>query len=111
MPVQYNENDTEIEEIRVFTGSSDDLIRGYKVLFKSITTVETNKNSVGDVNELNNDQNVSLEYYGCISRSNSSIDKCVALRINNAGNILAAQSSGKVIEVSQFFNVLFFSCI
>ena len=53
---------------------------------------------------LSDDENV-LEYFGALKRTavlaqQGSIEKCSGLHINSAGSLLAAQSTGKIVEVS-----------
>lgn len=75
----------------IITGSADELLRGY--------SLKSSKTSVDLL-----DDNDILEYIGCIERQHNSIagsfDKCASININSNGNLIAAQSSGKIIEVS-----------
>jgi hypothetical protein len=75
----------------VVTGCSDEYIRGYR--FKNAT----HDNSMGV--EIH-DENEILEYYGCVLRTSNS-DKCTGLYFNVNGALLAAQSSGKLVDIYQ----------
>ena len=108
---------------RVITGCGDDQIRGYRV--RTGKRINDNANIDKDTEGadkdktetmavvassaaepsllLDDDENV-LEYYGSISRKPSgsgSSDRCMALSINAKGTMVAAQSSGKVVEFFQ----------
>lgn len=76
---------------RVITGSSDDIMRGYRLTTKGSSEVDASNGS---------EENI-LEYYGAIRRG--STDKCASLVSNSQGNLLAAQSSGKIVEVTTDF--------
>ena len=72
--------------VLIVTGAADELLRGYILVKNVLSKSPDNENDV-------------LQYIGCMERQNGSIDKCASIIINNNGNLLAAQSSGKIIEV------------
>lgn len=76
----------EPDRIRVFTGSADELIRGYMV--------DTTLSEDDAVQETE-----ILKYYGSIPRS-SGQDRCQSLAINSSGTFLSAQAAGKYVDVS-----------
>lgn len=71
---------------RIFTGSSDELIRGYKIN----DNLDEIKNS--------DDSSEILVSIGSVKR-NSGNDRCSSLSLNASKTLLAAQSSGKVVEI------------
>lgn len=77
------------DNVSIVTGSSDEFIRGYRLKAQSSDAV-----TGADLGE---EQDV-LEYYGCAVRG-CPTDKCTGLFFNSTGALLAAQSSGKTIEV------------
>eukprot|EP01035_Chromulina_nebulosa_P021761 gene21761-28161_t len=90
---RIDKNNEEIDisnYIRLYTGSSDLYIRGYKVLSSYLYNVQNNlPNGV--------DSKV-IEFIGEIKRVDTHADRCHALYINNQQNLLAVQSNGKTIE-------------
>ena len=76
----------DISKIRVFTGSADELIRVYKV------------NEIADKKRGDEEEQV-LVSFGAIERS-AGVDRCASLAMNSSQNLLAAQSSGKFVDVS-----------
>jgi hypothetical protein len=96
-------------DIRIITGGADDLLRGYK-----LNTDKTDENLQKTV-FLGDEENV-LVYYGAIKRTAGvtqgpgGIEKCASLHINSAGTLLAAQSSGKIVEVCMI-RFFIFICI
>ena len=76
----------DISKIRVFTGSADELIRVYKV------------NEIADKKRGDEEEQV-LVFFGAIERS-AGVDRCASLAMNSSQNLLAAQSSGKFVDVS-----------
>lgn len=90
------------QDVRVITGGADELLRGYRLN----THIHTQSGEVKDAERktLLGDDETVFEYFGAIKRTavlaqQGSIEKCSALRINSAGTLLAAQSTGKVVEV------------
>lgn len=90
------------QDVRVITGGADELLRGYRLN----THIHTQSGDVKDAERktLLGDDETVFEYFGAIKRTavlaqQGSIEKCSALRINSAGTLLAAQSTGKVVEV------------
>ena len=90
------------QDVRVITGGADELLRGYRLN----THTHTQSGEVKDAERktLLGDDETVFEYFGAIKRTavlaqQGSIEKCSALRINSAGTLLAAQSTGKVVEV------------
>jgi len=73
------------DRIRVFTGSADELIRGY--------LVDTTVTDEAAVNETE-----ILKYYGGVQRS-SGADRCQSLDINANGSFLSAQAAGKYVDI------------
>ena len=64
------------------------------------------------------DEEKLFEYFGALKRSagailgQGGIEKCAGLHINTAGTLLAAQSTGKIVEVSvetPYLTILLFS--
>lgn len=76
----------------IITGSSDSFIRAYK--FKSYDEHSDNANAtIGD-------DEVIIEYFGCITRNMSSgSSKCASIDFNSDGSLFSAQSNGKVVEI------------
>jgi U3 small nucleolar RNA-associated protein 12 len=97
--------------VRVITGSSDDVLRGYRIPISgrgrhegSVTAPggggkDDENNEDEDLMRLDDDEAV-LEYYGSVKRTSN--DKCSSLALNSVGSLLAAVSSGKVVEVWSF---------
>jgi U3 small nucleolar RNA-associated protein 12 len=86
-------HDSEIDmktSYRVLTGSSDDLIRGYRIKLQT-DLEQVDPGSVDDI----------LEYYGSVKRGSG--DRCSSLTLSSSGKLLAAQSTGKVVEVIKFY--------
>lgn len=75
--------------VRIWTGSSDEWIRGYRV-------VSSSDDSTGNDVMLSDNENV-LEYYGCVKRSDR--DRCSGLHVDGSGCLLAVQSTSKNIEI------------
>jgi U3 small nucleolar RNA-associated protein 12 len=112
----------DLSSVRVVTGGADDLLRGYRLHIPTNSSDNdakgegeaekepSNARNVADVSSsvlLGDDEKV-LEYYGCVRRVPAaaigkgvagSVDKCARLEFNVSGTILAAQSSGKIVEV------------
>ena len=100
-------------EVRVITGGSDEFLRGYRLTGSADpATTSTSTSSSSSLSKdpsvqktfLGDEENV-LEYFGSLTRTavvaqQGAIEKCSGLHINSAGTILAAQSTGKVIEVA-----------
>ena len=95
--------------IRIYTGGADELIRGYRLATHTTAHTEEGqkkeKESTFQGTFLGDDENV-LEYFGALKRTavlaqQGSIEKCSGLHINSAGSLLAAQSTGKIVEVSR----------
>ena len=81
----------------VITGAADELLRGYRLCSTGSSKSEEDSTEEGS-------QNI-LEHYGSLERQQAGaggIDKCASLSFNAAGNLLAAQSSGKTVEVSLY---------
>ena len=91
--------------IRIYTGGADELIRGYRLATHTAHTDDGQKKETSFQGTfLGDDENV-LEYFGALKRTavlaqQGSIEKCSGLHINSAGSLLAAQSTGKIVEVS-----------
>jgi U3 small nucleolar RNA-associated protein 12 len=80
------------------TGASDELLRGYRLCAEGRAPESTDTTPAGEEGN-----QVLLEPHGTLLRQQSGgggYDKCVLLEFNAAGNLLAAQTSGKIIEVS-----------
>ena len=76
----------------VLTGAADELVRGYRL----------STSSSAATSDLGEDSVRVIEFYGSVERQpggNGSYDKCAGLTFNPAGTLLAAQSSGKIVEV------------
>ena len=94
-------------EVRVITGGADEFLRGYRLTGTTdpaSTSSSTSKEPSGQKTLLGDEEDV-LEYFGSLTRTavvaqQGAIEKCSGLHINSAGTILAAQSTGKVIEVA-----------
>lgn len=84
---------------RVITGSADDMLRGYRVRGVDESAAGSGSGGGGGGALLGDDEKV-LEYYGCIQREVSGSDRCMSLSLNTSETILAAQSSGKIVEAS-----------
>ena len=83
------------------TGAADELVRGYRLCTSTSTTTNTSNTTDAD----SDDSMRVIEFYGSVERQpggNGSFDKCAGLSFNPAGSLLAAQSSGKIVE---FFRV------
>jgi U3 small nucleolar RNA-associated protein 12 len=79
------------------TGASDELVRGYRLCAEGHAPGSTGTTAAGEEGN-----QVLLEPHGTLLRQQSGgggYDKCVLLEFNAAGNLLAAQTSGKIIEV------------
>jgi hypothetical protein len=95
------------QDVRVITGGADELLRGYRL------STHTQSGEMKDAERrtlLGDDENV-FEYFGALKRTavlaqQGSIEKCSALRINSAGTLLAAQSTGKVVEVGRCLSLI-----
>lgn len=100
----------------IMTGAADELLRGYRLSSSASATVEETKQqqqgaqksstavtatiTTSAVAAGDDDVMRVIEYHGCLERTASGgSDKCAGLCFNPAGNLLAAQSSGKVVEV------------
>jgi hypothetical protein len=95
------------QDVRVITGGADELLRGYRL------NTHTQSGEVMDAERktLLGDDETVFEYFGALKRTavlaqQGSIEKCSALRINSAGTLLAAQSTGKVVEVGHCLSLL-----
>lgn len=89
----------------LLTGASDELIRGYRLSTPAIAAATTQPASTAG----EEGDRVILEPYGTLQRQpagGGSFDKCVLLEFNAAGTLLAAQTSGKMIEVGAGVSVL-----
>jgi hypothetical protein len=83
----------------ILTGAADELIRGYRLVVSSNASEKepgvSRPDSSDDI----------LEYYGCVERQLGSAgvgpskEKCASLCFDSSGSLLAAQSSGKIVEV------------
>lgn len=90
----------QLQEIHIFTGAADELIRGYRLKRKEEND-GTSPVSVNDSEEL-------FVYFGALTRPccqssgshHASLDRCSSLSVNSNKNILAAQSAGKCVDVS-----------
>lgn len=85
------------------TGAADELVRGYRLSTSATSTGATNSTEAAAEN--GEDSMRVIEFYGSVERQpggNGSFDKCAGLSFNPAGSLLAAQSSGKIVE---FFRV------
>jgi len=83
------------------TGAADEVVRGYRL--SSSATTSSTAVVAGEANS--EDSMQVIEFYGSVERQsggNGSIDKCAGLSFNPEGSLLAAQSSGKMVE---FFRV------
>jgi len=88
----------------VVTGAADELIRGYRLTIagpqpqRADTGSKVEEKSAA---EGEGDTMSVLEPYGTLERQQAGggQGKCAALQFNPAGNLLAAQSNGKIIEV------------
>ena len=98
----------------MITGGADEFLRGYRLtgtVDPATATASSSSSSSSSLSKevslqkafLGDEENV-LEYFGSLTRTavvaqQGAIEKCSGLHINSAGTILAAQSTGKVIEV------------
>ena len=92
----------------MITGGADEFLRGYRLtgtVDSATTSLSSSLSKEASVQKafLGDEENV-LEYFGSLTRTavvaqQGAIEKCSGLHINSAGTILAAQSTGKVIEV------------
>ena len=95
----------------MITGGADEFLRGYRLTGTVDPATATASSSSSSLSKeasvqkafLGDEENV-LEYFGSLTRTavvaqQGAIEKCSGLHINSAGTILAAQSTGKVIEV------------
>lgn len=92
-------------EVRVITGGSDEFLRGYRLTGTGTADPATTSSSSSSSKTFLGDEENVLEYFGSLTRTavvaqQGAIEKCSGLHINSAGTILAAQSTGKVIEVA-----------
>lgn len=91
----------------VVTGASDELIRGYRLTSStSAPSSSSAKDQIDGVSDATEETGQSiLEHYGSLERQQvGGHDKCTGLFFNPAGNLLAAQSSGKIVEVCSVIN-------
>eukprot|EP01041_Mallomonas_annulata_P006461 gene6461-13054_t len=88
------------------TGSSDESIRGYRIR-SGVEAQNSNSNdnnnaaselSPAPVVNLNDDEQV-LDYIGCVHREHGNTDKCTGVHFSACGSVLAAQSSGKIVDL------------
>jgi U3 small nucleolar RNA-associated protein 12 len=86
---------TVLDQSKVITGCADDMLRGFRI-------AESSRNDTGNIRAVDvvEGETALLEYYGCVRRANSGTDRCASLTVNSSRNMLAAQSNGKVVEVS-----------
>jgi hypothetical protein len=76
------------------------LLRGYRLAGSGGKSADGSENKV-----LLGDEENLLVYYGALKRSAGAtqglggIEKCSSLHVNSAGTLLAAQSTGKIVEV------------
>ena len=85
------------------TGAADEVVRGYRLSTSGTATTATTALAAGE--STSEDSMQVIEFYGSVERQsggNGSIDKCAGLSFNPEGSLLAAQSSGKMVE---FFRV------
>lgn len=85
---------TEAEYLRILTGSADEQVRAY-ALTQSVLTSEMLATLEGAVEE-----NV-LTYVGSLKRTNhgGNIDRCAGLTADSVRGLVAAQSSGKLVDI------------
>lgn len=99
----------------ILTGAADELLRGYRLctstsstpakstisLKGEVTTTNTGAVAVTATGGYAEDDTMRvIEHFGSLERTAAhGSDKCAGLSFNPAGNLLAAQSSGKAIEV------------
>jgi WD40 repeat protein len=119
---QEETTEEDLSRIRIFTGSSDELIRVYR--FNSTHKKEEENGSEerkakkaridpsqqslsGEASSEEKDENQLIRYYGSLERS-TGVDRCSSLSLNSKQNILAGQSAGKSIDVSEFFALFWF---
>jgi hypothetical protein len=62
--------------------------------------IDLSQQSSGEISE-EKDENQLISYYGSLERS-TGIDRCSSLSLNAKHNVLAGQSAGKTIDVSEF---------
>jgi len=82
----------------IITGSSDSYIRAYQ--FKKDDDILNNKKpTIGD-------DEVILEYFGCITRNmaSSGSSKCTNIDFSSDGTLFSAQSNGKIVEIFKIRN-------
>lgn len=87
------------DRIRIFTGASDEKIRAYALRSK---VLENSTNSQSQV-----DEDQVLVYVGAINRTShagGNVDRCAGLAIHSDGQILAAQSAGKIVDLYHLRN-------
>lgn len=111
----------DIRKVRVFTGAADELIRVYKVSLPSsktisdeetegdkaktardptaISTLSPPSSSLLEIGPASHQDEEVLTLFGSLERS-AGVDRCAALSLNASCSLLAAQSSGKFIDVS-----------
>jgi U3 small nucleolar RNA-associated protein 12 len=87
---------TVIDQTKVITGCADDMLRGFRIAEGS-NNDNSSSTRIVDVGE---GETALLEYYGCVRRTASGTDRCASLSVNSVKNMLAAQSNGKVVEVT-----------
>ena len=89
----------------MFTGGADELLRGYRMTGTGTGTGLDSEGKEKEKTAFLGDEETLFEYFGAIKRSagvtlnQGGIEKCSGLHINTAGTLLAAQSTGKIVEI------------
>lgn len=91
----------QLQDIHIFTGAADEVIRGYRLKRKE--DQEAGSSSQVSVN----DSEEMFVYFGSMTRPccqstashHASLDRCTSLTINPNKSLLAAQSAGKNVDV------------
>lgn len=97
MVILNNSSERDPASLRVITGSADDTLRGYKL--KATNATEEGPESTSNAGLEHGDE--VLVYCGSVSRTVGA-DRCATLSLNQSNNMLAAQSSNKILD---FFRV------
>lgn len=92
------ENSTSESTLTVVTGGSDDVLRGYSVITHASTSSTNTEEDTKQMSDSSDIEEMILKYIGNVSTLCGQ-EKIVRLCMNPSGSLLAAQSSGKIVEM------------
>lgn len=102
LAVHYPAVGDQAGEVRVFTGAADEYLRCYRMATEGSPADESDADAAEGEAE-GADGGALLKFFGSIPRgggmaSGAVLDKCVGLLVSPGGNVLIAQSAGKLVE-------------